>query len=401
MSPCSGILGGMSVRAIKADERRARLGVRHRLADPADTPVEVARSLVAVHGTDPSSVYLAVRARMRDLDVGEMERASYDDRRLLRMLAMRRTVFTVTAEFAPVVQAACGDVVARRERARTLQFIERSGLGDDAWLREVEEAVIAALRSRGEAFTADLSQDVPRLRERIVLAEGKGYEARPTIANRVMLGLAAAGRVIRGRPRGSWTSTQFSWSPIESWLPGGLPGVPAEQARAELVRRWLAAYGPGTPNDLKWWTGLTLTQVRKALAQIDAERVDLGGADGYVLAGDVDEVPAPGPWVALLPALDPTMMGWAGRDWYLGEHGPLLFDRTGNAGPTVWCDGRVVGGWAQRPDGEVVHRLLEDVGAEAAVAVASEAARLTAWLGPARIAPRARARSPVEAELRT
>ena len=70
----------MSVRAIKADERRARLGVRHRLADPADTIVEVVRSLVAVHGTDPASVYLAVRAQMPDLDIGALERALYDDR---------------------------------------------------------------------------------------------------------------------------------------------------------------------------------------------------------------------------------------------------------------------------------------------------------------------------------
>ncbi|GAB3968648.1 winged helix DNA-binding domain-containing protein [Actinoallomurus acanthiterrae] len=389
----------MTVRAIKAEERRARLGARHHLADPADTVVDVTRALVALHGTDPASVYLAAAARMRDPDVGPVEKALYDDRLLLRMLAMRRTVFTVQAEFAPVVQAACSNDVARRERRKTVQFIEQVGLGDDAWLREVEEATVAALRARGEAFTADLSADVPRLKERILLGEGKAYEARPTIANRVLLGLAAEGRVIRGRPRGSWTSSQFSWSPIEAWLPDGLPDIPADEARAELIRRWLAAYGPGTATDLKWWTGLTLTQVRKALARIDVEKVELGGEDGYVLADDVDPVDDPGPWVALLPALDPTVMGWAGRDWYLGEHGPLLFDRNGNAGPTVWCDGRIVGGWAQRADGEVVHRLLEDTGTEAASAVAAEAARLTAWLGPVRIAPRARGRSAVEAEL--
>jgi hypothetical protein len=375
--------------------------VRHRLAEPADTVVQVARALVALHGTDPASVYLAARARMRNPDVGSVERALYDERRLLRMLAMRRTVFTVVAEFAPVVQAACANDVARRERARTLQFIEQAGLGDDAWLREVEEATVAALRARGEAFTNDLSEDVPRLKERILLAEGKAYEARPAIANRVMTGLAAEGRIIRGRPRGSWTSTQFRWAPIESWLPDGLPSIPAEQARTELVRQWLAAYGPGTAADLKWWTGLTLTQVRKALAQVDVERVELDGTDGYVLAGDADPVPAPESWVALLPALDPTVMGWGGRDWYLGEHGPLLFDRNGNAGPTVWCDGRVVGGWAQRTDGEVVYRLLEDIGTEAASAVAAEAARLTSWLGPVRVAPRARGRTPVEIELRS
>ncbi|MFL6052155.1 MAG: winged helix DNA-binding domain-containing protein [Actinoallomurus sp.] len=389
----------MTVRAIKAEERRARLGVRHHLADPAETAIDVARALVALHGTDPASVHLAAAARMRDPDVGAVEKALYEDRVLLRMLAMRRTVFTVSVELAPTVQAACSDDVARRERRRTLQFVEEAGLGDDAWLREVEEATVAALRSRGEAFAADLSEDVPRLKERIVLSEGKAYEARPTIANRVLLGLAAEGRIVRGRPRGSWTSSQFSWSPIEVWLPGGLPSVPTDEARADLIRRWLAAYGPGTAADLKWWTGLTLTQIRKALAEIDVERVDLDGEDGYVLADDVDPVPEPAPWVALLPALDPTVMGWAGRTWYLGEHGPLLFDRNGNACPTVWCDGRLVGGWAQRADGEVVYRLLEDIGSEAASTVAAEAARLTSWLGPVRLAPRARGRSPVEAEL--
>ncbi|MEV5710371.1 winged helix DNA-binding domain-containing protein [Actinoallomurus sp. NPDC052274] len=389
----------MTVRAIKAEERRARLGARHLLANPADTAVDVARALVALHGTDPASVHLAAAARMRVPDVGAVERALYDDRLLLRMLAMRRTVFTVPTESAPVVQAACSDDVARRERRKTLGFIGQAGLGDDAWLREVEEATVAALRARGEAFAADLADDVPRLKERILLSEGKAYEARPTIANRVLLVLAAEGRIVRGRPRGSWTSSQFSWSPIEGWLPDGLPRVPVEEARAELIRRWLGAYGPGTATDLKWWTGLTLTQVRKALERIAVERVELDGEDGYVLADDVEPVPDPGPWVALLPALDPTVMGWAGRGWYLGAHGPLLFDRNGNAGPTVWCDGRVVGGWAQRPDGEVVYRLLEDVGAEAASAVAAEAARLTSWLGAVRLAPRARGRSRIEAEL--
>ena len=74
-------------------------------------------------------------------------------------------------------------------------------------------------------------------------------------------------------------------------------------------------------------------------------------------------------------------MGWAERAWYLGEHVPALFDRSGNAGPTVWWEGRIVGGWGQRPDGEVLVRLLEDVGGEAAAAVEAEPARLQDWLG--------------------
>lgn len=389
----------MTTRRITAAERRARVGVRHRLAKRDGTAAAVSRALVALHGTDPASVFLAAAARMRSPDVTAIEREMYDDRALVRMLGMRRTVFTVPAELAPIVQAACTNDIARRERRRTLRFLDEAGVGDAAWLREVEDATIAALRARGEAFTAELSADEPRLRERLVLAEGKKYEARPAIANRVLLGLAAEGRIVRGRPRGSWTSSQFRWSPMESWLPDGIPEVPAEIARAELVRRWLAAYGPGTLADLTWWTGLSLTHIRNALALIETEEVDLDGVPGVILAGDAEPAPAPGPWVALLPALDPTVMGWKERAWYLGQYGPRLFDRNGNAGPTIWCDGRVVGGWTQREDGEVVHRLFEDIGTEAATAVAAEAGRLTGWLRPARIAPRARARSPLEREL--
>jgi len=119
-----------------------------------------------------------------------------------------------------------------------------------------------------------------------------------------------------------------------------------------------------------------------------APSADAADATGWVLPDDLDPVPPPRPWVALLPSLDPVTMGWQQRAWYLGEYGPTLFDRNGNAGPTVWADGRVIGGWAQRRTGEVVYQLLEDPGKETAAAVAEAAAELEAWLGPMRITPR-------------
>ena len=94
------------------------------------------------------------------------------------------------------------------------------------------------------------------------------------------------------------------------------------------------------------------------------------------------------PWAALLPPLDPTTMGWIERDWYLGPYKPELFDGSGNAGPTAWWDGRIVGGWRQADDGEVVLQLLEDVGSEGRRALEAEAERLGAWFGGTRALPR-------------
>jgi hypothetical protein len=391
-----------AVRRIGAQERRARLALRHHLAPAAraDGVVRVAGDLVGLHGTDPASVFLAAAARMRQPEVAAIERAMYEERTLLRMLGMRRTMFVVPVELAPIVQAACTDAIAAAQRRLLLQLLAKSGIaaGDpERWLAEVEDATVKALAARGQALASELAEDDPRLREQILLAEGKSYAARQSVVTRVLLVLAAEGRIARGRPRGSWVSGQYRWSLIESWLPGGMAEWSAEAAQAELVRRWLAAFGPGTMADLRWWTGLSAGQVKRALAAVGAVQVDLDGVPGLVLADDLEPVAAPEPWVALLPALDPTVMGWSGRGWYLGDHGPTLFDRNGNAGPTVWWDGRVVGGWASRKDGEVAFRLLEDVGAEGAAAVEAAAGRLAGWLGPVRVTPRFR--TPLEREL--
>jgi winged helix DNA-binding protein len=106
----------------------------------------------------------------------------------------------------------------------------------------------------------------------------------------------------------------------------------------------------------------------------------------------------PEPWVTLLPALDATTMGWKDREWYLGPHQPALFDVNGNAGPTIWADGRIVGGWAQRTDGEIAPRLLEDVDARTSRAIDREAARLAEWVGPVSI--RSSFPTPLETDLK-
>jgi hypothetical protein len=383
------------------DERRARLAVRHRLAAQAraETPVKVARDLVGLHSSDPATVFLAARARLRAPEVTAIERALYDDRTLLRILCMRRTLFVLPLDLAAVVQVACTRAVAERQRRRIVRLLEQNGIAQDAdrWLREVEEQTVRALVARGEAAGAEISRDVSRLREQVHFGEGKKWGGTQSVATFVLSLLSMDGRIVRGRPRGSWISSQYRWVPAEEWLRGEPDEWSTEAAQAELARRWLRAFGPATAADLKWWTGWTAAEVKRALAEVAPVEIELDGEAGLVLADDLEPVPAVDPWVALLPALDPTVMGWTRRDWYLGPYAPALFDRSGNAGPTVWSDGRVVGGWAQRRDGEISFRLFEDVGADAVSAVEVEAERLGAWFGEIRPTPRFR--TPLEREL--
>jgi hypothetical protein len=384
----------VTARPISVDERRARLAVRHRLvpaARPDDDAAAIARDVVVLHATDPATVVLSVLARMSEPDAGAVERALYDDRTLVRMLGMRRTLFTTPVELAPVIHSSSTLAVAADERRKLEVLLEQAEVASPAgpWLRRLERKVLAVLEELGEAEARDLTARVPDLGKKIVVAPGSRNEATVNLTSRVLVVMGADGLIVRGRPRGRWTSSQHQWSPMDRWLGGPLPALDPAEAKVALARRWLERFGPGTVGDLKWWTGWTLGATRAALAALDTEPVDLDGEEGLVLAGDAEPTPAPEPWAALLPGLDPTAMGWTARAWYLPDaYRPHVMDRSGNIGPTVWVDGRVVGGWAQRKDGEVVVQLLEDVGRERTVLVGHAVRRLQQALGDLRVTPR-------------
>lgn len=381
------------------DDRRARLVARHHLDGSAADALQAATDVVVLHATDPATVYLSVLARCPDASIGDISRTMYDERRLVRMLAMRRTLFVVPDELAPVVHRAAGLGIAAQQRKllvkqlRTLPTDPPVPDDVEAWLDEVETSVERALAAHGEALANALSTDEPRLRTSFLPTTDKAYDVKRTITSQVLTVMAAEGRIVRSAPRGGWLVRQHTWQPASSWWPEGLPDVP--DAAARLVERYLRRFGPATPADVQWWTGWTAGATRAALAALDT--VDVG--PGLVLADDVVLEAPRAPTVALLPALDPTPMGWKERGWFLPEDPGPFYDRSGNIGPTVWWGGEVIGGWAIRPDGRIATRLVADRGADAARAVAEAADALEGRLGGASVVPAFP--TPLEKELRT
>jgi hypothetical protein len=380
------------MRTIGVQERRARFGVRHRLVTPAKTVERVAEALVALHSSDPVTVYLTAFARVARFAPADLEAALYDRKSLVRMLGMRRTLFVVPRDLAAVMDESCTKLLAPAQRTRLVRMLEEQGVARDGsvWVRRVSERTLAALEKRGEAAAAELTRDVPELRTKLTFGEGRAWGGEVGVSTRILFLLATEGRIVRTRPRGTWVSGQYRWAELETWLGGPLPAVARAEASAELLRRWLRAFGPGTMADIRWWTGWTVRQTNAAFEAVRASEVDLDGATGFVLPDDAKATRKPRRWVRLLPGLDPTVMGWKERDWYLGEHGSTLFDRNGNAGPTVWADGRVIGGWTQAADGTIVVELLETVDSTTERMLGRERERLETWLGGTRIVPRFR-----------
>jgi Winged helix DNA-binding domain len=384
-------------RKVSVAERRARLALRHRLAPSAHTDdvATIADSLVALHSSDPVSVYLSAIARMAHPSLDAVDEALYESRRLIRFHAMRRTLWVATPDVAREAHASSTTKLLGPEHRRFVKLLSDSGVTDDgdAWIADAKSQTLAALHELGQATTRQLGERVPALRQPMELAPGTTWAATQHAHGRVLLHLGFEGVVARGRPTGTWINAQYRWAAMDDWVPGGITGMDQREASAALVIRWLHAFGPGTTADVRWWTGWNGRDTTRALDDAGAVEVDIDGPDGvetgWLAADDLERVSSRARWVALLPGLDPTTMGWKQRHWYLDPADATpLFDRYGNAGPAIWMDGRIVGGWVQRKDGAIALGWFGAVPAARRQQVEAAAARLEELLGDTRFTVR-------------
>jgi len=378
------------VRHIPDTERRARLARRHALAPAhrAADPEAAVRAVTVLHATEPATVYLSLWVRVDGLSVADVDGALYAERTLVKQLAMRRTLFVFPRDLLPAAWGSASARVAAAHGARLVKEVESHRIAADgaAWLTEARAAVLEALHAAGAMTAQEIRARVPALEGRLELSPGKKYAANVSVAPRVLTQLGLEGVLVRGENAGHWRISKPRWALMSDWLGESPPPAKADEGYAELVGRWLRSFGPGTEDDLVWWLGATKATVRGALASLGAVEVSLErGGSGWVLPDDVEPEADVEPWAALLPVLDPTVMGWKEREFYLGEHGPQLFDRNGNAGTTAWWDGRVVGCWVQDAEGVVRVRTLERLPKAALAALEAEAARLTDWLAGVRV----------------
>jgi hypothetical protein len=368
--------------------------------------------MIALHATDPASVYLSVLARSSASTLADVARAMYDRRSLVRWMAMRRTLFVFGREDIPMIQAAVSTPLAAVIRTRLISQLKRNGTeppiaGDaEAWLDDLASRVEHALDARGTATGAQLSTDQPWLKTSILV---RAPSDRPqNVTTSLLTLMSAEGRLVRGTPTGAWTSRHHRWEPIGRWWPGGLPTCDTGQAQQALARRWLTRFGPATVEDLQWWTGWNKTTVRRALGNLPIAEIDLHGQPGITLCerheravgdtpgepgGDLNELADGVPddadtqATSLLPALDPTPMGWKHRDWFLGIDHQAVFDRAGNIGPTLWWNGEIIGSWAITATGDLRTRVVADRGTTATAAIDKAAAHLQQRLNGATATP--------------
>jgi DNA glycosylase AlkZ-like len=314
-----------------------RLG-RQGLDEPlTGTPAEVVRAMCGAHAQVMSAAELSVGLRLAGVTRADVQRAIWEDRTLVKTRGPRGTVHVLPSADLPMWTGALSALPAFAD------------LMTPAQVDEVVEAIRDALTD-GELTTEELTGEIVARTgawagDRVMDAFQDKWPRWMKATYTAMWRGAMCFGPLRGRAQ--------TYTGPGRWLPGFRPAEPG-QATAELVRHYLRAYGPATPQHFARWLGTPPGWAAERFKSMAAEleRVELAGQRMWQLGGDsLPEAMVPG--LRLLPYFDayavaaqPRELVFAGRAWERA----LAGGQAGNY-PVLLVDGVVAGVWHLRRSG--------------------------------------------------
>jgi hypothetical protein len=347
--------GGKAVARLSWAQVRARRMERHGLSDPSPEarPADVAGAICGAHAQVLSAAELSIGLRLAGGTRRDVREALWTERSLVKMFGPRGTVHLLPTEDLPIWVGALSAVPPGG-----------SGFPEDVRLTpeqadEVVEAIATAL--------ADAELTVDELGEAVVAATGPwaGDLVMPAFNGmwprwRQAIGPAARRGVLCFGPN---RGRKVTYTSPRRWLPGFRPAE-RDAALAEVVRRYLHAYGPATPQHFAKWIGGPPRWAGELFATLagELEQVELEGTPAWVAAGDAAAPGAPPRGVRLLPYFDAYAVGCQPRELlFPGRAAGRALSPSGQAGnyPVLLVDGTVAGVWHQRRSGRKLNLTLE------------------------------------------
>lgn len=345
---------------------------------PAGSMLAVASRLCGLHAQVMASAELTVWARVEDMTREEVQRALWDERSLVKTWAMRGTLHLLPSEELPLWHAALGihphylKPAVWRRFGLSMEGLDRlteavgSALAGRIMTRE---ELVREVRRRGglEAATARLA------------LSGWGTMLRPAAFTGRLCFAPSAGQRVRFTHPDTWLALDARAKPA------------AAEAAAAVTRRYLAAYGPATHQDLaRWWGAGGVSTARQWIAALGEQacKVEVEGEAAWMLASDAREAPdrAPVRTVRLLPMFDQYVVAATLQADHLlpgGSRG-RVYRPQGWISPVLLVNGRMEGTWRHAVRGSRVEVTVEpfaDPPAWVRRAAGDEAERLAAFLG--------------------
>ncbi|MEE9268308.1 MAG: winged helix DNA-binding domain-containing protein [Thermoplasmata archaeon] len=300
----------------------------------------VARDAGGIQAQVDSAAKTSLWTRVQELTPQDVETALWEKRTLVKLWVMRGTVHLLPVDELGVYLAGLRREGLFRER----QWMQRYGLREEDFYqmpRAAEEALASGpltRRALGEAV-------VERVGERARKWVEHGYGGVIRLAT-------IEGKVCFGPNQGQ----EITFVLLDDWV-GRRATIPPEQAETELLRRYLHAYGPATPQDFAAWSGMRMGAVRGIWdrAGDDLQTVVVDEKEAQMLATEVDDLraePDARTSVRLLPYFDTFLLGHKDKGHLVEEaHYKRVYRKAGWISQVVLVNGRVAGVWTQKARG--------------------------------------------------
>jgi hypothetical protein len=325
------------------------------------SPVKAVERLGGLQAQSTPSPYLSLWTRLEAFERDELSLA-LGRRRLVKALLQRGTLHVVTPRQYWAV------MTVRRELAASLWPPSYEARLPAARIAELAEDVLAELDGNELTFKEVRALLEPHAREGVP----------PTFLWRRVQGHSY---VVHVPPSGIWG---YGGHGVYTAAPGRVRGEPpdADAAFDELVRTYLAAYGPATKQDVGQWAGVPrLTPIAESLERLTVRT--FRDERGKVLY-DLPRAPLPDPGAPapprLVPRFDNLVLSHADRSRILGDVPPSrIVTKNGLVHATILVDGFVAGTW-QLERGRVVLEPFGRLDAAAKRTLKGEAERLHSFV---------------------
>jgi hypothetical protein len=306
-------------------------GLVSRQPASAESVLQAVRMRVGIQAQEPLAARLALRARCEGLMPATVDAALLENRSLIRTWCLRGTLHLVAAQDLSWLLALLAPGIIRGGARRRDQL----GL-DGATGHRAVRALEGMLRREGPLTRAQIAA---RLAEQGIPTAGQATIHAISLA-------ALEGAVCYGPTRDG----EATFVALADWIDPG-PVLPPEEAATELARRYLAGYGPATPEDLAAWAGLKIAQARAAWQDLAGQMLEVSvrGAPAWLLQDHATPLHVPAPQesvVRLVPGYDPYLLGYRGRDLAVEpEHARQIHPGGGVLHPAILVDGQAEGTW--------------------------------------------------------
>ncbi len=316
-----------------------------------DDITQIAKDLVGLHATLPTTPYLSLFARTRKFTKEQFDKESYIEKNLGKIRFVRKTIHILPRDMISYAFSATrkmAEVVSER-------YSKYLGADQDTYER-ISLLILEILKEKGMT-TTELK---------------KALDTKLKLSSILNL-MCDQGLLIRGPPKKGWNSNIHIYYLFQEYFPEvTLNEFDEENAKKFVVKQYIGSFGPVTVNDVSWWTGFRKTETKQILEsfQNDLTHVEISHLKGnhIILLSDqknLNSLTAPQKHVVnFLPPLDPYTMGYKDRERYLSnEYYYHVFDRSGNATSSVLLDGKVIGVWDFKEDktAQVKLFLFEEV----------------------------------------